>query len=191
MSLYTTDSVETYTAAEKYILEIPKFTRKNSIKDTSCFLEHLGTPEEKTKTIHVAGTNGKGSVCAYLCSILKEAGFSTGMFISPHLVTMRERFLINGEMVSEEEFLWAFRCVAGKLRQLPETLQKISYHPTFFEYLFFMAMALFARHEVEYMILETGLGGRLDATNSIEKKDMCVISSIGYDHMEYLGETLP
>ncbi|MCM1048586.1 MAG: bifunctional folylpolyglutamate synthase/dihydrofolate synthase [Clostridiales bacterium] len=184
-------AADSYEAAEKYIFEIPKFTKKNNMEYTSCFLEYLGNPEGKIKTIHVAGTNGKGSVCAYLHSILREAGFSVGLFTSPHLVTMRERFLINGEMVSEEEFLWAFNQVAKKLKSMPEQLKRISYHPTFFEYLFFIAMVLFERHRVEYMILETGLGGRLDATNAIDTKEVCVITSIGYDHTEYLGETLP
>ena len=190
MSLYTTDSIETYAAAERYILGIPRFTKKNSMNDTGCFLKHLGNPEGKAKIIHVAGTNGKGSVCAYLHSILKEAGFSVGMFTSPHLVSMRERFIINGAMVSEEDFLWAFQLVSDQLKVMPEELQKKSYHPTFFEFLFFMAVELFARHQTDYMILETGLGGRLDATNSLEQKEVCVITSIGYDHMEYLGDTL-
>ncbi|MCM1212038.1 MAG: bifunctional folylpolyglutamate synthase/dihydrofolate synthase [Blautia sp.] len=191
MSSYITSAAQTYAAAERYLLEIPRFTHKNSMEDTRCFLEHLGVSEENGKTIHVAGTNGKGSVCAYLRSILQEAGFTTGMFLSPHLVTMRERFLINGEMISEEEFLWAFHFVEGRLQNLPEPLAAKSYHPTFFEYLFFMAAALFDAHQVAYRILETGLGGRLDATNSIPRKDVCVITSIGYDHMEYLGDTLP
>lgn len=196
MSSYMTDSMKSccagsYEAAEKYIYEIPKFTKKNNMEYTRCFLKHLGNPEGKIKTIHVAGTNGKGSVCAYLRSILRKAGFTVAMFTSPHLISMCERFVINGEMVSEEEFLWAFNEVAGKLQSMPEFLQNISYHPTFFEYLFFMAMVLFNYHNVEYMILETGLGGRLDATNAIDKKEVCIITSIGYDHTEYLGETLP
>lgn len=192
MSSYITDAVKNYETAERYILGIPRFAKKNSMENTRCFLEYLGcSGNRNVKTIHVAGTNGKGSVCAYLRSILQEAGFSTGMFISPHLVSMRERFLINGEMISEETFLWAFQIVAEKLCNLPEILQKASYHPTFFEFLFFMAVVLFEHYEVEYIIWETGLGGRLDATNAIDRKDVCVITSIGYDHMEYLGETLP
>ena len=192
MSSYITDAAKSYEAAEQYILGIPKFAKKNSMENTRCFLKHLGYSDDReVKIIHVAGTNGKGSVCAYLRSILQEAGFRTGMFISPHLISMRERFAINGEMVSEEAFLWAFRNVAEKLCDLPEDLKRASYHPTFFEYLFFMAVVLFRRYRVEYMILETGLGGRLDATNAIDRKDVCVITSIGYDHMEYLGETLP
>lgn len=191
MSSYTTDAGgTTYEAAERHLLEIPKFTKKNSMENTRCFLQHLGYSGNQ-KVIHVAGTNGKGSVCAYLRSILQEAGYTTGMFVSPHLVCMRERFLINGKMITEEDFLWAYQSVAEKLCSLPESLREASYHPTFFEYLFFMAVLLFEREAVEYMILETGLGGRLDATNAIEKKEVCVITSIGYDHMEYLGETLP
>ena len=189
MSLYRIP--DSYEAAERYILDIPKFTVKNSMADTRCFLRHLNCSEYRCKTIHIAGTNGKGSVCAYLCSILREAGFHTGMFVSPHLVSMRERFVIDGEIISEEEFLEAAGEVAEKLSDLPKELACKNYHPTFFEYLFFMAMLLFAKHEVDYMVLETGLGGRLDATNAIDDKDVCVITSIGYDHMEYLGETLP
>ncbi len=191
MSLFIIDTIQTYAQAEEYILEIPRFTRKNSMENTRCFLAHLQESGQEIKMIHVAGTNGKGSVCAYLCSILREAGFSTGMFTSPHLVTMRERFMVNGEMISEEEFLWAFRQVAEKCKDMPEFLKKQSYHPTFFEYLLFMAMVVFAHHKVDYVILETGLGGRLDATNVIDNKEVCVITSIGYDHMEYLGNTLP
>ena len=191
MSSYTINPMETYAEVEKYILDIPRFTQKNSMENTRCFLACLGNPDLKVKTIHVAGTNGKGSVCAYLRSILQEAGFSTGMFVSPHLVCMRERFIINGSMVSEEDFVWAFNCVALKLANMPQKLKDLDYHPTFFEYLFFMGIELFARYKVEYMILETGLGGRLDATNAIGSKEVCVITSIGYDHTEYLGETLP
>lgn len=181
---------DNYEAAKRYILDIPKFTAKNDLADTRLFLQHLNCPEYQCKTIHIAGTNGKGSVCAYLCSILLEAGFHTGMFVSPHLVSMRERFIIDGEIISKEEFFWAFMEVAKRLADLPEELAGKKYHPTFFEYLFFMAMLLFAKYRVDYRVLETGLGGRLDATNAIEEKDVCVITSIGYDHMEYLGETL-
>lgn len=177
---------DSYKEAERYILELPKFTTKNDLEDTRLFLKVLGSPEKGKKIIHVAGTNGKGSVCAYLSSVLQKAGISWGMFTSPHLVSMRERFVINGKTVSEEDFLEAFLVVMGEVKRLATT-----YHPTFFELLFFMAMALFEKYDVEYVILETGLGGRLDATNVVEEKKLCIITSIGYDHMEYLGETLP
>lgn len=185
------EQINTYEEAEDYINTIPKFTSKNSMEHTKRFLEHLGNPVQNSKIIHIAGTNGKGSVCAYLCSVFREAGISAGMFISPHLVTMRERFVIDGEMISEAEFLEAFHVVTDRLKDLPEELRQISYHPTFFEFLFFMAMVIFEGSGVEYVVLETGLGGRLDATNSVEMKAMCILTSIGYDHMEYLGDTLP
>ncbi|MDE7178057.1 MAG: bifunctional folylpolyglutamate synthase/dihydrofolate synthase [Lachnospiraceae bacterium] len=180
----------TYGAAESYINATPKFTSKNSCEDTRRFLVHLGAPSQDKRILHVAGTNGKGSVCAYLCSVLQKAGISCGMFTSPHLVSMRERFRIDGSIVSEERFLWAFQRVMEGLKTLPESLAERSYHPTFFEFLFFMAMLLFEEAGVEYVVLETGLGGRLDATNAIERKEMCIITSIGYDHTEFLGDTL-
>lgn len=183
------EQYDTCGAAERYIYATPKFTSKNSVEDTRLFLAHLGSPSRDKKILHVAGTNGKGSVCAYLCSVLQKAGISCGMFTSPHLVSMRERFRINGSMVSEEQFLWAFQRVMEGLKSMPEPLAA-GYHPTFFEFLFFMAMLLFEEAGVEYVVLETGLGGRLDATNAVEHKEMCIITSIGYDHTEYLGNTL-
>ena len=185
-----TEEVSVYEEAERYINSIPRFTGKNSMEDTVRFLEHLGSPAQHCRIIHVAGTNGKGSVCAYLCSVFREAGISAGMFISPHLVSMRERLVADGVIATEEEFLQAFTAVREKLSALPSELVQESYHPSFFEFLFFMAMVFFEKKGVEYVVLETGLGGRLDATNSVQRKDMCVITSIGYDHTEYLGETL-
>ena len=183
--------VKTYGEAEEYINSIPRFTCKNSMENTRAFLEHLGNPAQNCKVIHIAGTNGKGSVCAYLCSVFREAKISAGMFTSPHLVTMRERMAVDGCIVSEEEFLEVFSFVTDKLSHLPQELIKTSFHPSFFEFLFFMAMVFFQRAGVEYIVLETGLGGRLDATNAVQDKVLCVITSIGYDHMEYLGGTLP
>lgn len=181
------EAFDTYGAAENYINATPKFTKKNSREDTARFWKFLGYPARECKILHIAGTNGKGSVCAYLCSVLKKADISCGMFTSPHLVTMRERFAVDGEMISEEVFLDAFRVVMEGVKSFsPGT-----YHPTFFELLFFMGMIVFEKSRVEYVILETGLGGRLDATNVVDEKKVCILTSIGYDHMEYLGETLP
>lgn len=189
-----------YRQAEEYILDIPKFSSKNTMEDTKAFLSFLGNPDREMKIIHVAGTNGKGSVCAFLTSILCEAGCHVGTFISPHLVTMRERFLIDKEMISEGEFLEAFLQVKealenysgkeGEIQVDDKTILKKPYHPSFFEYLFFMALLIFKKKNVDYVVLETGLGGRLDATNSVDKKLATVITSIGFDHMEYLGNTL-
>lgn len=176
-----------YKEAERYILGIPKYMKKNRPEDTRKFYERLGCPGEGQKIIHIAGTNGKGSVCAYLSSLLSAGGYGTGMFISPHLETMRERFRAYQEMMSEEEFVWAFQEVKRALCDKAFA----AYHPSFFEYLFFMGMLYFERKRTDYILLETGLGGRLDATNCIQKKEACIITEIGFDHMEYLGNTLP
>ncbi len=181
--------IHTYDEAVAYLLDIPKFTKKNTMEDTKAFLKELNLPLEHKKIIHVAGTNGKGSVCFYLNNLLNGAGKNTGLFTSPHLVDIRERFRINGQMVSKEAFFEAFLVVYDKvMSKFNDTLG--GYHPTFFEFLFFMAMLLFKCEEIEYIILETGLGGMLDATNSIEKKALTVITRIGLDHTEYLGNTI-
>ena len=185
------EQIDSYGKAEAYINDIPKFTGKNSLENTRRFLEHLGHPTKNCKIIHIAGTNGKGSVCAYLCSVFHKADIPVGMFTSPHLVTMRERMAVDGHIATEEEFMAAFRLVMDKLSDLPPELAKNAYHPSFFEFLFFVAVLFFDQAGVEYVVLETGLGGRLDATNAVDDKELCIITSIGYDHMEYLGETLP
>lgn len=180
----------TYQEIEQYINDIPKFSSKNVMADTILFLQHMKHPDRNMNIVHVAGTNGKGSVCAYLTSFLKGAGYKVGTFISPHLVTMRERFLIDGKMISEEVFVEAFEMVQEYLKTMPDALKEKQYHPSFFEFLFFMGMLIYDKQNVEYLVLETGLGGRLDATNAVERKKLSIITSIGYDHMEYLGETL-
>lgn len=182
--------ITSFKEAVDYIYDVPRFTAKNSVEDTRNFLRKLGSPDRGMKIIHVAGTNGKGSVCAYMSSILREAGKRVAVFTSPHLVDIRERFVINDEMISEEAFLKAFLDIYESLDW--ETLEKGSgYHPTYFEILFLMAMLIFQEAAPDYCILETGLGGRLDATNAVEHKLLSVITRIGLDHVEYLGETIP
>ncbi|MDD3205373.1 MAG: bifunctional folylpolyglutamate synthase/dihydrofolate synthase [Lachnospiraceae bacterium] len=182
----------TFEEVTEYIDSIPKFTKKNSPESTKQFYERLGRPGEKSKIIHVAGTNGKGSVCAYLNAILMEAGYTTGLFTSPHLVTILERFRINGIYVQEETYIAAFQQVMREVHIWNAEMgeQKNSYHPTFFEILFFIGMLLFEEKKVDYIILETGLGGRLDATNVIAHPVATIITKIGMDHMEYLGDTI-
>ena len=172
----------TYEEACEYILDIPKFAGKHTLADTKEMLGRLTGSRIESKIIHVAGTNGKGSVCAYLQSILRTAGFHVGMFISPHLETMRERILYDGEMIPQESFVKTFELVREESDRQKEK------HPSFFEFLFLMGM--FKEKEPDYIILETGLGGRLDATNCIAKPKLCVITEIGFDHMQYLGNTL-
>lgn len=178
-----------YEQAVEYLLDIPKFTGKNTLTDTKVFLQRLSCPQEHMKIIHIAGTNGKGSVCAYLCSILMEAGYTVGSFTSPHLIELNERIQINRVPVEKEEILEAFCRIQKEL----EAFRKESsskYHPSFFEYLFFLALLIFEKKKPDYVILETGLGGRLDSTNSIDNPLVSVITRIGMDHMQYLGDTL-
>lgn len=177
----------TYEEAAAYIEETPKFTKKNTLENTKAILRHLGDPQEHMKILHVAGTNGKGSVCSFLASMLHAAGKHTGLFISPHLVDVNERFVIDEKQVSNEEFLDAFRTVMGCVEQI----EKEGYaHPTYFEILFLIGMVLFEKAGVEYLVMETGLGGRLDATNSVAHPVATVITSISLDHTEYLGDTV-
>ena len=159
-----------YKEAIAYIEEIPKFTKKNKLSHTRECLDRLGNPDRNFDVVHVAGSNGKGSVCAMTASVLQEAGYKVGLFISPHLVKTNERFHVNGEDVSDEAFLEAFDEV---YRLSLSMVKKGSYHPTYFEFLFLMGMVLFARAGVEIAVLETGLGGKLDATNTVERPVAC------------------
>lgn len=182
-------NIQTYEEAVAYLLDIPKFTKKNTMEDTRRFLKEMNLPLHNKKVIHVAGTNGKGSVCFYLNNLLNAAKKSTGLFTSPHLVDIRERFRINGKMVTKDAFLEAFLVVYNKvMSKFEDPLD--GYHPTFFEFLFFMAMLLFKGEEIEYLILETGLGGVLDATNALDQKALTAITKIGLDHTEYLGNSI-
>ena len=177
----------TYKEAVKYILEIPRFTKKNDREHTRTFLAYLKEPQEHMKVLHVAGTNGKGSVCAYLDGMLRSEGKRTGLFTSPHLVKINERIVVNGEEISDEDFCAVFEKTLNAVQRMEK--EGLA-HPTFFEFLLGMAMCAFAEAGVEYAVLETGLGGRLDATSAVEHPAVCVITSIGLDHTEYLGNTL-
>lgn len=189
------NQIQNYAAAEQFLSEIPKFTKKNPLEDTQKFYSYIQqcsggkySEQHLGKIIHIAGTNGKGSVCAYLQSICKESGYRTGMFTSPHLVTTRERFCVEGSILSEEEFLNAFWWLSDQIRAY-HTIQP-EYYPTYFEWLFFMGIYVFAKAQVDVLLLETGLGGRLDTTNVISNPVLTIITEIGVDHMEYLGDTI-
>ncbi len=179
-----TDIAQNYRDTVEKLDRIPGFTKKHSVEETRLFLRQMGSPENGMRIVHVAGTNGKGSVCAYLAGILKLAGYHVGLFTSPHLIDTRERFQIDGEPVSQEVFLEAFDYVESLLTD------PAIYYPTYFEMLFFMGMHIFSEAKVEFLILETGVGGRLDATNSVSRKDLTLITKIGLDHTKYLGDTL-
>lgn len=175
-----------YNECVEYILNIPKFTKEKSPINLSMILDELNHPEEQLKVIHVAGTNGKGSTCAFINSILLCNNNSVGMFTSPHLVKINERIKINGVDVSDSDFLEAF----NEVNEVISYIFHDKYIPTFFEYMFLICMCAFRKAKVEYAILEVGMGGRLDATNIINKPIVSVITSISMDHMEILGDTI-
>ncbi|MBQ8279603.1 MAG: bifunctional folylpolyglutamate synthase/dihydrofolate synthase [Roseburia sp.] len=148
---------------------------------TKIMLETLKHPEEGLSYIHVAGTNGKGSVSAFLCAILKAAGLKTGMFTSPHLVDFRERIQVNGEMISKED-VHRFGTLLLS--------QDFGVQPTMFDYCLSMALLYFKEQQCDVVVLETGLGGRYDSTNAVGMPAVSVITKIGLDHMAILGDTL-
>uniref|UniRef100_A0A0D9VNI4 Folylpolyglutamate synthase n=1 Tax=Leersia perrieri TaxID=77586 RepID=A0A0D9VNI4_9ORYZ len=147
----------------------------------------LEEPIARMKVIHVAGTKGKGSTCTFTESILRSCGFSTGLFTSPHLMDVRERFRLNGVDISEEKFLKYFWWCWNKLKE--KTDDDIPM-PTYFRFLALLAFKIFSAEQVDVAVLEVGLGGKFDATNVVEAPVVCGISSLGYDHMEILGNTL-
>ncbi len=167
--------------------QLPMFTRigsaayKNDLDNTIALCKALDNPERKFKTIHIAGTNGKGSCSHMLASILQEAGYKTGLYTSPHLKDFRERIKINGEMISQEKVI----TFVAEHKTLFETV-----NPSFFEMTVALCFDYFAEEKVDIAIIETGLGGRLDSTNII-KPLLSIISNIGLDHTDLLGDTLP
>lgn len=176
-----------YERAVDYLYRIPKFTKKNGLEHTKELVKRLQIEEKSFKIIHVAGSNGKGSVCSAINEILVRGNKHTGMFVSPHLVKMEERFCIDGTPCTTKLFLEAFEQV---YREVEKMQQEGLAHPSFFEYLFAMGMFIFKKEQVEYLVLETGLGGRLDCTNIIEHPILTIITSISLEHTEYLGNTL-
>ena len=153
---------------------------KEGLENTLALDEHFGHPHRNFRTIHVAGTNGKGSCSHTLAAILQEAGYRTGLYTSPHLVDFRERIRVNGQPIPEE---YVIRFVEEE-RSFFEPLS-----PSFFELTTAMAFRYFADQKVDVAIIEVGLGGRLDCTNII-RPDLCIITNISFDHTQFLGSTL-
>ena len=166
--------------------KLPMFSRigsaalKNNLDNTIKLLTFLENPHTKFKSIHIAGTNGKGSVSHMLASIFQSAGYKTGLYTSPHLKDFRERIRINGEMIKQKDVL----DITSKLTPIIEDIE-----PSFFEVTVAMAFDYFSKNEVDIAIIETGLGGRLDSTNVITP-ELSIITNIGYDHMNILGNSL-
>lgn len=167
--------------------QLPMFTRigaaayKADLSITIELNKAIGNPEKRFPSVHIAGTNGKGSVSNMMASVLQEAGYKTALFTSPHLKDFRERIRINGIMIPEEkvvEFVEDYRLSFEIIK------------PSFFEMTFAMACWYFAQQKVEIAVMETGMGGRLDSTNTV-KSVLSIITNIGMDHMQFLGDTLP
>ena len=177
----------TYSEALDYIYDLTKYGIKLGLKNINYLLYLLGEPHKKLKIIHVAGTNGKGSTCSSISSILQSAGYKVGLYTSPHLVDFTERFIINQKSISRKK-------VSELLERIKPYIEKVantpSYnHPTFFEVITSMAFLYFFEEQVDFLVLEVGLGGRLDATNVCEPL-ISVITHIDYDHMDELGNSL-
>jgi len=177
----------TYQETLDYLFnKLPMFTRigaaafKKDLTNTIALCEALDNPHRKFKTIHVAGTNGKGSTSHMLAAVLQSAGYKTGLYTSPHLHDFRERIKVNGQMCDEAFVIDFTERIAPPIEQI---------EPSFFEITVAMAFEYFAQQQVDIAVIEVGLGGRLDSTNIITP-ELCVITNIGYDHMNMLGNTL-
>ncbi|HAO13110.1 MAG TPA: bifunctional folylpolyglutamate synthase/dihydrofolate synthase [Planktothrix sp. UBA8407] len=168
---------------ENFLQKYQQFGIHLGLERIQQLLERLGNPHLNFPIIHVAGTNGKGSVCAYLSSILSQAGYRVGRYISPHLVDWTERLSINQQPISQSDFLQV-------LQQVEKAILPDEFPPTLFEMVTVAAWLYFAQQKVDIAVIEVGLGGRLDATNVCDHPLVSVITSISLDHQEYLGSTI-
>src|SRR3954471_3490523 len=181
-----------YTKALRFLETLTDFERLRIVRYNSQnfdldrmrhLLKKLGNPHEHFKTVHIAGTKGKGSTCSMIANMLQANAYKVGLYTSPHLVDIRERIQINGEMISHADF--------GRIIRLVEPIvMKAKPMPTFFDVITAVAFKYFAEHKIDIAVVETGLGGRLDSTNVI-KPEVTAVTSISKDHMAQLGHTLP
>ncbi len=172
-----------YSRAIEYLYGLQKYGMKFGLDNIRKLMAAFDNPQHSFRSVHIAGTNGKGSTSAMIASILKTAGVKTGLFSSPHLVSFTERIRVDGEEISESDVI----SLAEEVRATAEKIEDFS--PTFFEVVTTMAFIHFRKMGVEWAVIETGLGGRLDATNVITP-EVSVITKIGLDHCEFLGKTL-
>ena len=171
-----------YPEALAWLYSLQRFGIKLGLENIQRLIAELHIDLGRARVIHVAGTNGKGSVCAMIDSILRTQKYRTGLFTSPHLVTFRERIGVDGKMISEE-------AVANGLNTIRDLVRDWDPHPTFFEVTTALGLKYFSEAKIDVAILETGLGGRLDATNAVQS-DVSVITSIALDHQQWLGQSL-
>ena len=172
----------TYSEAENFIHRVHNFAAKPGFERIRTLCEKLGNPQKDMKFIHVAGTNGKGSTVTMIASALEDAGYKVGKYTSPYVYEFRERIEINGEMISKEHLA----TVTEKVKAVCESMEE---SPTEFEVVTAIAFVYFKEQKCDYVVLEVGLGGRLDATNIIESPLVSVICSISLDHTQILGDT--
>jgi dihydrofolate synthase/folylpolyglutamate synthase len=169
------------------IPRVPHDQANYDLRRVHLILERLGNPHLKARSLHITGTNGKGSTSAMLASVLTKAGFKTGLYTSPHLLTMRERIMVDGQMISEEDVA----AIMTRIRPAIETVNREAAYGvlTVFELLTVLGFAYFAEKGCQFQVLEVGMGGRFDATNVIQP-EVALLTAISYDHMEVLGDTL-
>ncbi|MGN0481767.1 MAG: bifunctional folylpolyglutamate synthase/dihydrofolate synthase, partial [Lachnospiraceae bacterium] len=171
-----------YREAVDTIESIPQIGKEPGVVRSKRLLSLLGNPDKDLKIIHIAGTNGKGSTCMYITRILRESGYSVGTFTSPHLIKLNERIMVNEKMIDDHEFAVYFSKVWEVVKN-----DRI---PGYFDVLLAMAMLIYRDRQVDYVVLETGLGGRLDGSNAVLNKILTVITSISLDHCALLGNTV-
>ena len=175
-----------YTEARDYVDATERFGIKPGLERIIKMMAYVGNPQDKLKFVHVAGTNGKGSTSTMLASILTNSGYKTGLFTSPYVIDFRERFMVDGEMISEEEFAE----IMTKVRTVNDLLEKSGCSLTQFELITAVALLWFVQKECDVVVLECGLGGRLDSTNVIKNPLCSVITKISLDHTDILGDTV-
>lgn len=175
-----------YNKALDYVYSRRKFAKSNSLERIKALLEVLGNPQNKFKTVHVVGTNGKGSVSTFVYSALSQAGIKTGLFTSPFVTQFCERIQADGRYISTSDFAKIIDLIKEKSQQLEQK----GITPTFFETVFAAAALYFANTECEYAVIEAGIGGRDDSTNIIPAPEVCVFTSISLDHTDVLGSTV-
>lgn len=169
-----------------FIHGIERFGSRLGLERVRELLNRLGNPQERLRFVHVAGTNGKGSTSTIIATVLRQAGYRTGLYISPYVLEFAERIQVNGHMIGHD----SLAALTGQVKTVWEEMRKEGNTPTEFEVVFAIALLYYAREGCDIVVLEVGLGGRLDATNVIDTPLVSVITAIGYDHTQYLGETL-
>ena len=178
----------TYSEYINWLEAVPMYGKKDGFHNMEKLLARFGDPQDQIPVIHVAGTNGKGSCCAMLAQILKESGYKVGLFTSPHLVEYTERIQVDGKQIAKDEFLQ----IGLEVKAAAEAIAAEGHnHATFFELITAIGFIYFARQGVDAIVLETGVGGRLDATSVVKAPKLCMITSISLDHTKVLGDTLP